>query len=122
TTGALSSGRPGVSPLVRLFTFLIPKQQVEPRLTVDGETVALAPVPAGGPLEAPPPLPAIEAAPDADEGDTVTVPLVRLAYGRSGDKGDISNVGIIARHPDLLPCIAREVTAEALRAHLAHLV
>lgn len=32
----------------------------------------------------------------------VDVPLIRLAWGRSGDKGDSANIGVIARHADYL--------------------
>ncbi|MGH8675605.1 MAG: AtuA-related protein, partial [Burkholderiales bacterium] len=53
--------------------------------------------------------------------DAVTVPLIRIAHGRSGDKGDTSNVGIIARKPEYLPWIRGQVTAEAVRDYLAHL-
>lgn len=38
--------------------------------------------------------------------------LYNLAHGRSGDKGDVCNVGIIARAPEFWPVIRREVTAE----------
>ena len=51
-----------------------------------------------------------------------TVPLIAVAYARSGDKGDTSNVGVIARSPELLGHLARELSAERVRAHLAHLV
>src|SRR5690606_2517121 len=43
-------------------------------------------------------------------------------HGRSGDKGDISNIGIIARTPALLPYVAREVTVERVKEFLGHLV
>ena len=33
------------------------------------------------------------------------VPLEAIAWGRSGDKGNKANIGIIARHPSLLPYI-----------------
>jgi hypothetical protein len=56
------------------------------------------------------------------DDSTVEVPLVRLAYGRSGDKGDTSNIGVIARRPDFVPLLARVLTPEAVRAYLAHLV
>jgi hypothetical protein len=42
------------------------------------------------------------------------VPLVALAYGRSGDKGDNANIGIIARRADFLPYIRAAVTAAAV--------
>ena len=40
----------------------------------------------------------------------VQVPLSRICHGRSGDKGDTVNIGLIARHPDLYPILVREVT------------
>jgi hypothetical protein len=55
-------------------------------------------------------------------GATVEVPLIRIAYGRSGDKGDTSNIGLIARSPDLLPHLRAEVTTERVEAWLSHLV
>ena len=56
------------------------------------------------------------------QGETTTVPLIQLAYARSGDKGDTSNIGIIARQPAFLPCIKASVTEETVAAWLAHLV
>jgi hypothetical protein len=52
----------------------------------------------------------------------VTVPLIRLARGRSGDKGDHSNIGILAREPRFVPLIAAALTAQAVQRHLAHLI
>ena len=53
---------------------------------------------------------------------SVSVPLVRLAHGRSGDKGDISNIGIIARKPEYLPLLRGQLTPDAVRQYFAHLV
>jgi len=39
-------------------------------------------------------------------------PLSRLAHARSGDKGDIANIGVIAWSPGQYPILVREVTAE----------
>ncbi len=47
---------------------------------------------------------------------------MRLAWARSGDKGDISNIGVIARHPDLVPLLRAQLTEAAVSAWLAHLV
>ncbi len=38
--------------------------------------------------------------------------LYDLAHARSGDKGDVCNVGVIARKPEYWPVLQREVTAE----------
>lgn len=47
------------------------------------------------------------------------VRLGRLAHARSGDKGDASNVGLIAFTPEAYELIRREVTAERVKAHFA---
>jgi hypothetical protein len=44
----------------------------------------------------------------------VTVPLYRAAHGRTGDKGDRSNISVIAWHPDLWPLLVEQVTPEAV--------
>jgi len=51
---------------------------------------------------------------------TVTVPLYRAAHGRTGDKGDRSNISVIAWHPDLYPLLVQQVTQEAVAAQFAH--
>lgn len=45
------------------------------------------------------------------------VPLARVAHARSGDKGDGSNVGLIADSPALYEVIRREVTVERVKEH-----
>jgi hypothetical protein len=47
----------------------------------------------------------------------VRVPLGRIAHARSGDKGDASNVGLVADGEALYEVIRREVTAERVREH-----
>ena len=43
--------------------------------------------------------------------------LIELAHARSGDKGDTSNIGIIARKAEYYPVLVREVTAERVKEH-----
>ena len=45
------------------------------------------------------------------------VQLIELAYGRSGDKGNASNVGIIARTPDVYPFLVDILTPERVGLH-----
>lgn len=40
------------------------------------------------------------------------VPLHRLAHGRSGDKGNYSNISVIAYRPEFFPLLVEQVTAE----------
>ena len=48
-----------------------------------------------------------------------TVPLSRIAMARSGDKGEGSNVGVIARSQVAYDFLVRELTSERVRAHMA---
>ncbi|AQV96622.1 hypothetical protein BJN34_22415 [Cupriavidus necator] len=43
-----------------------------------------------------------------------SVPLYRAAHGRTGDKGDRSNISVIAWHPALFDTIVQQVTAEVV--------
>lgn len=49
----------------------------------------------------------------------LTVPLYRLAHGRTGDKGDRSNISVIAWHPALWDVLLQQVTEAAVAAHFA---
>ncbi len=52
----------------------------------------------------------------------MTIKLARIAHARSGDKGDISNVGLIAKQPRYYDSLVREVTAERVKLHFGALV
>jgi hypothetical protein len=43
------------------------------------------------------------------------IPLSRIAHARSGDKGDTSNIGVIAFDGRHYPVLVREVTAERVK-------
>lgn len=60
--------------------------------------------------------------PPAAAGDTVSVPLEKLAYARSGDKGNYANVGVIARKAEYLPCLYEQLSAQAVADYFAHTV
>ena len=45
------------------------------------------------------------------------VKLARVAHARSGDKGDASNVGLIADTPELYRVLGEEVTADRVQRH-----
>jgi hypothetical protein len=50
---------------------------------------------------------------------TTPLPLYRLAHGRTGDKGNRSNISVIAYHPALWELVHTQVTADAVRALFA---
>ena len=49
-----------------------------------------------------------------------TVPLYRAAHGRTSDKGNRSNISVIAWHPELWPLLVEQVTPEAVAAQFRH--
>lgn len=50
------------------------------------------------------------------------IPLARIAHTRSGDKGDIANIGVIAWSEAHYPVLLREVTAERVKAFFGAMV
>jgi hypothetical protein len=48
--------------------------------------------------------------------------LAKLAHARSGDKGDISNIGVIAYQPEYYVILRRELTAGKVKAYFGPLV
>lgn len=44
----------------------------------------------------------------------VSVPLYRLAHSRTGDKGNVSNISVIAWNEDCYPLLVQQLTAEAV--------
>jgi len=122
TTGA-GLGRASAAASIRQYAFLLPKQALTPRVLVHGQTIEV-PQPVGQGSAASLAQRVAESASVAldDPGDTVQVPLIRLAYARSGDKGDVSNIGVIARHPACLDFLRQTLTESVVANYLAHLV
>jgi len=53
---------------------------------------------------------------------TNTIKLRQIAHSRTGDKGNISNISLIAYDPADYPRLCAHVTAERVRAHFAEIV
>ncbi|QIE88732.1 DUF1446 domain-containing protein [Pseudomonas nitroreducens] len=113
-------GRPTVYPVIRLFSFLIDKNACELAVEIDGERQPVA-------------LPAIDHFDPAALADDIpvpaaigpaqaSVPLVKLAVARSGDKGNHSNIGVMARQPEYLPWIAEALSEGAVAEWMQHVL
>ncbi|WP_425318605.1 acyclic terpene utilization AtuA family protein [Pseudomonas nitroreducens] len=113
-------GRPTVYPVIRLFSFLIDKNACELTVEIDGERQPVA-------------LPAIDhfdpaaladdiAVPAAEGPAQASVPLVKLAVARSGDKGNHSNIGVMARQPEYLPWIAEALSEGSVAEWMQHVL
>jgi len=108
-------GKP--QPVLSLFSFLIDKSDVAATISIDG-----AHLDGSCSLAAHAETPADSQNPDTISAFEVagSVPLWQVAYLRSGDKGDISNIGVMARDAKFLPYIASALTAGSAQKHMAH--
>jgi len=111
-----AGARAKASPVVRLFSFLLSKEQVPIEVSIAGTSTKV--------IES---VPTKTVAPNAHQipladlsGDFVEVPLESLAWGRSGDKGNKANIGIVARSPEFLPYIAQKLTADFVHNYFSH--
>lgn len=118
TTG-LFGGRPSPSPVVRLFSFLLDKSVVPVRVELGGTILPVVVAP-GTPFEQQASAIPNSAAIAPNLSPTVEVPLIALAWGRSGDKGNDANIGIIARRAEFLPVLRSELSAERVGAFFRH--
>ncbi|OWF54332.1 hypothetical protein KP79_PYT12295 [Mizuhopecten yessoensis] len=115
-------GRPSVSPVLKLFSYLYPKGQMKIDIQMNGDhaetfqpqSVTTATYNTGDT--------------GTETGDSSPLPsgtrtyrLGDLAYTRSGDKGNSANVGVIARHPSVLPYLRQAITAEVVDNYFGHL-
>lgn len=119
TTGWFG-GAPTITPVSRVFSILLPRQEVAATVSLGDQTLTITPA---SPARAFDPAQVVAPAVPADpppEDDMVAVPLIEVAWARSGDKGDAFNIGVIARRPELLPWIRAGLTEDRVKAWFAH--
>ncbi len=118
-TTSPGGGRPAVSPLIKPFAFLVEKDGLQTSFVLDGTRHAVTVAP--GLVDSAPPTTAPGAWSDGDE-PCEEVRLIELAWARSGDKGNISNIGVIARRAEWLPLLWDRLQPEVVKAYFAHLM
>lgn len=129
TRGHLGGGRATIGEVVRSLSFALPRAMVTAELDHGGRREEVVDPHVGPdperrtPLESPP-----SRSPVAGAGDTrrtvdlVPVPLMTIAHGRSGDKGNSCNIGIVARSRAAWAWLQSRLTADAVALHMAHLI
>ena len=110
-------GRPAVWPKIRLFSCLVPKAGIEVAVDIGDQS---APVTISPGEQAEPVLIPTQPATDTRLDTDTTVPLIELAWARSGDKGDDSNIGVIARRPEYVPYIEAALTEARVAEWMQH--
>lgn len=118
-TLGLVGGRPTPTPVVRLFSFLLDKRALEVSVDIDGTREPVA-IPTDGGFDEAALPPALQHASAPQRADAPMVPLIELAHGRSGDKGNKANIGIVARRPEHLAALSAWLTPDRVAAHFAH--
>ena len=118
---AFAGTRPKSSPVIRLFSILADRDLVDIQIhTADQsqsflDSVAATETPADAGAES------IDIGALADESaEQIEVPLERLAWARSGDKGDKANIGVMARKREYFPWIAAALTGPYVASRFAH--
>ncbi|CAH1095346.1 DUF1446 domain-containing protein [Acinetobacter baumannii] len=112
-------GRPKTSPVIKLFSFLIDKNQLNIEIDFGGKRYPVE-IPQGVSTEQLLTLTAGENA--VYQGDEIEVPLIEIAHARSGDKGNHSNIGVIARKADYLPWIRAALTEQSVASYMQHVL
>ncbi|MFP6584729.1 MAG: acyclic terpene utilization AtuA family protein [Candidatus Hydrogenedentota bacterium] len=116
TTGG--GGRAKPSPVIRLFSCFVDKASMKPMVHFQGESWEV-PLAEGAAFDA-----SSITRPTPESGtpddDCTEVPLITIAHGRSGDKGNNANIGIIARKPEFYPIIRDQITEEVVADFFEH--
>ena len=120
------NSRPAVEPMHRLFTCILAKARLSPPVVVIGDAQHAVDLNVNGS----PPIRYVDAtrmqsldAGKATPLETGTgISLMTLAHGRSGDKGNTSNVAVLARKPEHYEHLKQVLTVSRVREHLGHLV
>jgi hypothetical protein len=111
-------GRPKPDPMIRLFSCLVPKTRLRAEVRIGDQAIPVETPTNGGYVPSPAPAPAAQPVPPGPRSE---VPLMSLAWGRSGDKGNSANVGLMSRKPEYAGVIREQVTEQTVKAWFAHL-
>ena len=112
-------GRPKASPVIKLFSFLVDKSKLSVAIDINGQRQNIL-IPSGCSDQSFDVVAVGEVA--QFTGQEIEVPLVEIAHARSGDKGNHSNIGVIARQPEYLPWIRANLTEEKVKEYMQHVL
>jgi hypothetical protein len=121
-TGA-GNGRPKPSPIVNHFGALVQKSALPVEVIVGDNFQNTSTYELDNYIQSGLPVPEIPVPRFIrPSGPTKSVPLISICYGRSGDKGDVANIGVIARHERYYPFLVEFLTAERVHEYFSHFV
>jgi len=114
-------GRPPVSQSIHLFSFLLSKDQITVETHLNNEITSIKIATGGGYVQK---KDNRRSSSNSIIGKqkTVSVPLSKLAFARSGDKGDHANIGVISRKPEYLPYIQKALSSDLVANYFSHVL
>ena len=112
-------GRPKASPVIKLFSFLIDKNQLIIDTDIDNKRTQIQ-IPQGSSDQTFTQYSVGDVA--QFTGDEIEVSLIDIAHARSGDKGNASNIGVIARKAEYLPWIRASLTEANVAEYMKHVI
>ena len=119
---AFAGTRPKSSPVIRLFSVLVDRKLIDVQVHTAEQSMpfnmnmSAELLPATQAVGSASEFPAM---PDTD-ANLVEVPLEKLAWARSGDKGDKANIGVMARKSDFFPWIVAILTESYVASRFSH--
>jgi hypothetical protein len=132
TSGNFGMGRPNVTPLVKLFSCFVSKNDIKPTVAINSQVTEYAEPqhPARtGHQQAISTSSSESYSSSLNEPNSFPLPaalqgkkLIDIAHGRSGDKGNTSNIGIVARSPEYWTLLQSILTPDRIKKYLSHLV
>ena len=116
------AGRARPQPLMRVHSCMLEKRHVPVKVQLGDQIIIKNSYESDASLAAKQPAYKADDQASLEADDMVSVPLERLVFGRSGDKGDNANIGLICRKQEYLPFIADQVSAARVAEYFAHLI
>ena len=121
---AFAGTRPKSSPVIRLFSILVDRDLADIQIHIEDDSRSFADSLTGTEKLVDSGTESLDGEATARAGDEgaeqVEVPLERLAWARSGDKGDKANIGVMARKREYFPWIAAALTESYVASRFAH--
>ena len=119
---AFAGTRPKSSPVIRLFSVLVDRKLVDIQVHTAEQSVPFNTDMSAELFTAPQAVESASEFPEMPDTDVnlVEVPLEKLAWARSGDKGDKANIGVMARKSDFFPWIVAILTESYVASRFSH--
>ena len=123
TSGVMNylGGRPPISPSIRLFSFLIEKKHIKQEVLIDNKRLIINDINQNLNYSK------NNSSTKKYENENLlkcdlSIPLEKLAFARSGDKGDHANIGVIARKSIYLPYIRNALSIHVVSNVFKHVL